>query len=73
MHPVITMKHWSHHLHDGMLNVRHRIAESLHSRHFWIGVGVALVVVGIVALLILLARDAPFINPYGFPYSPYGV
>ena len=73
MHPVIPMKHWSHHLHDRMLTMQHHIAEHLHSRHFWVGVGLTLLIVGIVALLFLLARDAPLINPYGFPYSPYGV
>ncbi len=62
MHPVITLKHWSHH-----------VSEHLHSRHFWDGVVITLLMVGIVTLLFMLARNAPIAYPYGFPYSPQGV
>ncbi len=61
MHPVITLKHWSHH-----------VSEHLHSHHFWAGVVITLLIVGIVALLFMLARNAPIVYPYGFPYSPQG-
>ncbi len=76
MHPVTTMKHWSHHLHDGMLAMWHEIDQHLHSRHFWAGVGLTLLIVGIVALLFFAVRNAPPIEtpsnyPYGIPYSPY--
>lgn len=72
MHPVTTMKHWSHHLHDGMPNLRQHISEHLHSRHFWVGVGLTLLVVGLVALLFILARNAPMVYPHDLPYHPYG-
>jgi hypothetical protein len=62
MHPAITMKHWSHH-----------VSEHLHSRHFWAGVVITLLIVGVVALLFILARNAPIAYPHGFPYGPYGV
>jgi len=59
MHPIITMKHWSHH-----------VSEHLHSRHFWAGVAITLLIVGVVTLLFILARNAPIAYPYGFPYTP---
>ena len=73
MHPVITAKDWSHHLHDDMLHLWHHIDEHLHSRHFWMGVGITLLVVGLVALLFVLASNAPIAYPQGYPYIPYGV
>ncbi len=73
MHPAETMKHWSHHLHDGMLTLWHHIDEHLHSRHFWVGVLLTLLIVGIVTLLFMLARNAPVIYPHDYPYVPYGV
>ena len=77
MHPVITVKHWSHQLHDGMLFVWHEIDEHLHSRHFWTGVAVAALAIGLVTLIIMLAMhsDLPAETfetyPYGIPYGPY--
>lgn len=64
MHPVSTMKHWSHVLHDS-------IVEHIHSRHFWVGVVIALCFAGILALLFILARSAPIIYPHHMPYAPY--
>ncbi len=75
MHPVIAITHWSHHLHDGMLFMWHHIDEHLHSRHFWAGVGITLLLAGIVSLLFIAAKNAPFSSPmeypYGIPYMPY--
>lgn len=73
MHPVITAKDWSHHLHNSMLTLWHHIDEHLHSRHFWMGVGITLLVVGVVTLLFILARNAPLVYPNNLPYHPYGV
>ena len=75
MHPVVTMKHWSHHLHDGTQAMWHHIDEHLRSRHFWAGVGVTLLIVGFVALVFMLVKNAPIQMqgeyPYGIPYGPY--
>jgi hypothetical protein len=76
MQPIGTMKHWSHQLHDGMLSMGHHISDHLHSRTFWIGVGVAFLIVGLVTLVVFAARSAPIQLPKdypygGIPYSPY--
>ncbi len=75
MHPVTTMKHWSHHLHDGMMNAMHHIDEHLHSRHFWAGVGITLLIIGFITMFFMFARNAPVHMPmefrYGLPYTPY--
>lgn len=70
MHVAETMKNWSHHLHDGMLTMRHHIWDHLHNRHFWAGIGVALVVIGILTVLFFAAKNAPI--QYSYPYFPYG-
>ncbi len=57
MHPVITMKSWSHHLHDSMLLAWHEVDQHVHSRHFWAGVALTLLIVGFVALLVLMAKN----------------
>jgi hypothetical protein len=73
MHPIATTKSWSHHLHDSMLATGHRIVEHLHSRHFWTGVGLTLLLIGIVTLLFIAAKNAPFVMPDVYPYGiPYG-
>ena len=75
MHPVTTMKHWSHALHEGMLTMRHHIGDHLHSRHFWVGVGITLLLVGVAALLFFLSKHTPIMSPgeypYSIPYTPY--
>ena len=75
MHPVATTKNWSHHLHDSMLTMRHHISDHLHSRHFWAGVGIALLVVAIMTLLFIAVKNSPIElrsnYPYGIPYTPY--
>lgn len=75
MHSIIAIKHWGHHLHESMANMRHQISTHLHSRHFWTGVGVTLLIIGVLALLFTLAMKAPIqlneTHPYGFPYGPY--
>lgn len=73
MHPVITMKHWSHHLHDSMLTLKQHVTEHLHSRHFWAGVMITLLILGFLTMLYILARNAPFIYPQEYPFIPYGV
>ena len=73
MHTTTTLKHWSHHLHDAMLTIRHHISEHLHSRHFWVGVVLTLLLVGMAVLLLTLAGNAPVIYPHNLPYPPYGV
>lgn len=72
MHPVITMKSWSHQLHDSLLIARHEIYEHIRSRHFWTGVAVALLLAGIAAALIMLAMNTPVELMEDFPYGPYG-
>ncbi len=73
MHPVGTIKHWSHHLHDGMIFMWHEIDQHLRSRHFWAGIAVALLIVGFIALMVFLAQQTP-VDPlwqqhlYGTPY-----
>ena len=61
MHPVITMKHWSH-----------QVSEHLHSRQFWVGVGITLLIIGVITLLFILSRNAPIAYPHGYPFSPIG-
>lgn len=70
MHRETTMKHGGHHLHDSMLTLRHHIDEHLHSRHFWTGILLALIVVGLLAMLFMLAGNAP-INPDAPRYVPF--
>ncbi|MDF7825876.1 hypothetical protein P4B35_17740 [Pontiellaceae bacterium B12227] len=65
MHPVSSLKHWSHH-----------VSEHLHSRHFWAGVGVTLLVIGTVALLfVLIMKSVPVeiydAAPYASPYMTF--
>ena len=73
MHTAETMKHWGHHLHDGMLTMGHHIDQHFRSRHFWAGVGITLLIVVLVTALIILAKNAPLNVPTDFPYSiPYG-
>ncbi len=71
MHPIITIMHWGQHLQHFMPTMRHHISEHLHSRHFWVGVGLTLLLVGIFTLLFILASNAPIIYPRGLPYVPY--
>ena len=73
MHKETTIKHWSHHLHDAMLTILRHISEHIHSRHFWVGVVLTLLLVGITTLLFLLAQSAPFVYPHEIPYAPYGI
>jgi len=73
MHPVMTMKNWSRHLHDGTLMLWRQVNDHLHSRHFWVGVGMTLLLLGILALLFSLARNTPYLYPRNYPYTPYGV
>ncbi len=75
MHPATTMKHGSHPWHDRCrLILWHHASAHLHSRHFWAGVVVTLLVVGILALLFILASNAPLIVPPEMPpYVPYGL
>lgn len=54
MNPVITMMHWSHHLHDSMLFMWHEIDQRFHSHHFWVGVAVTFLIVGFVTAMITL-------------------
>jgi len=70
MHRDTTMKHGGHHLHDSMVNLRHHIDDHLHSRHFWTGVLLALIVVAFATLLFMLAGNTP-LNVQGPTYVPY--
>ena len=74
MHTVVTMKHWGHHLYDGIQAMRHEIVQHLHSRHFWTGVGVTLLIIGLAVLFFMLVRYAPLqmhnMQPYSIPYVP---
>jgi hypothetical protein len=75
MHPIIAITHWSHHLRESMMIMSHQIHENLHSRHFWAGVGITLLIVGTLALLFALVTgtqiEAPRLYPYGFPNKNY--
>ncbi len=73
MHPITTMKHWSHQLHDGMATLRHHIQGHLHSHHIWAGVAFTTLIAVIFAAMFILARHAPLIYPQGIPYLPYGM
>jgi len=59
MHPVATAMNWSHHLHDSMPVIWHEIDQHLHSRHFWAGVTVTLLIICTFILLLMLAKNAP--------------
>ena len=71
MHPVITIMHWGHHLREIMLTTKYHINDHLHSRHFWVGVTLGLLIVGIMTVLFILASNAPVIYPHGMRYVPY--
>ena len=75
MHPIATTKHWSHHVHDGMLTMWHHIDEHIRSRHFWAGVAVTLMFVVLMTLLFFAVKNAPVElpaeHPSAIPYSPY--
>lgn len=70
MHRETTMKHGSHHMHDSMQTMWHHIDEHFHSSHFWVGVGVTLLFVGLAILLFNLAGNAPLQLRF-LPYRPY--
>lgn len=74
MHPLSTVMHWSHHLHESMTFLRHEVGVHLRSRHFWAGVAVTMLIVGFIALIVYLARNTPAdtlwpSTTYGFPYG----
>ena len=75
MHPVTTLMHWSHHMHDSMSYMRYGITEHLHSRHFWVGMGVALFIVALLILMAFVVWRVPIemseSYPYMYPYLPY--
>jgi hypothetical protein len=75
MHPLVTVKHLGHELHDGIVSFRQHIDQHLHSRHFWTGIGAALLAVGVLTLLIMLAAKMPLESiegyPTGMPFTPY--
>ncbi|VGO22074.1 hypothetical protein [Pontiella sulfatireligans] len=53
--------------------MRYQVSGHLHSRHFWAGVGITLLIAAIVALLFILAKNAPITAPGGYPYTvPFG-
>ena len=74
MDPATAMKHWSHHLHDDLQAMGRHIMQHLHSRHFWTGVGITLLIIGTAVLFLMLARYAPLqmqnMHPYSVPYAP---
>ncbi|MBC8207077.1 MAG: hypothetical protein ISR85_05790 [Kiritimatiellales bacterium] len=70
MHPVVTMMNWSHHLHDNMLAIWHVMDQHIHSRHFWHGVMLTLLIIGFIVLLVLAFMNAPSIPYSGVPYGP---
>ncbi len=72
MHLNLTLKHWSHHLHDDMLRFEHTVSTHFHSRHFWIGLGAALLLIGLMTLLLIWAWRMPAESFDGFDYMyPY--
>ena len=75
MHPIAAVKHIGHDLHEGMQFIRHHVDRHLLSRRFWIGFGAALLAMGMLGLLLLLAARAPLESiegyPVGFPFAPY--
>lgn len=75
MHAIENVKNWSHHLHDGMLNMCHHIDQHLHSRAFWTGVIIALVIVSLITLVVMLSKRFPVDSietyPLSNPYMPY--
>lgn len=75
MHPVVTMKNWSHHLHDRMRSMGHHIDQHLRNRHFWTGIAVALLVAAFATLTLMMALKTPIESfntiPYSNPYAPY--
>ena len=74
MHPVTNILHWSHHMHEGMDYLWHQTLEHLHSPHFWIGVGITLLVIGLISLLLIAVLYGSIEFSYGrYPYMPYGL
>lgn len=70
MHSVATVMNWSHHLHEDMLAIWHVTDQHLHSRHFWVGVVLTLLIIGFIVLLALAFMNAPEIPYSGLPYGP---
>jgi hypothetical protein len=77
MHLETNIKHWSHHLHDDMLAIRHGIGEQLHHRHLWIGLAIALLILGLMTLLTIAVWHMPAGSlenyQYGYPSLYYPV
>ena len=73
MHPVSTLLHWSHHMHESMNYLWHSTIEHLHSRHFWAGVTITLFAIGILTLLFLAVMYGSFeFTSDRYLYGPYG-
>ena len=76
MHPLNTMKHWSHHLHDDMLRFEHVLSTQCHNHRFWIGVGIAVLFISLMTLLFVWAWRTPGTIDgfeYMYPYMYYPV
>jgi hypothetical protein len=59
MHPVMTMKSWSHHVHDGGITTWQEIDHLAHNGTMWAAMGVALFVTAVVALMFYLTMSVP--------------
>ena len=57
---------------DNMSYLWHSISEHLHSRHFWVGVGITMLIVTITTLLFLAIKYGPVEYNGTYPYGPYG-
>ena len=61
-------------MNETMHYIMHSILEHLHSSHFWVGVGITMLFVALIAILVMVANSSSIDMPGSgiYPYGPYG-
>ena len=73
MHPVLTIRHYGHLLHDDAADLLHRLDSQLHGHHCWFLAACALLLLAALWIMLLLKPSLP--SPptyddlqYGYPF-----
>ena len=60
------------HEHAGVHHQHHYVSHLIHNSHFWIGVGITLLVGMLAALVFYAVNSGASIGPTYMPFGPYG-